>query len=179
MSKEQTTAAHTFNIVCLPHMDSMRKAALRLTRNPALADDLVQDSLIRALRYFDSYKSGTSVKAWLNTIVRNTFIDTFKKEVKMGEAAKSQAREAEAVSTSPERASLQAETIATVREAVEGLSESYRVVVRMVDLEERSYQATADALGIPIGTVMSRLHRGRKALAKALKGETHDMRVAA
>jgi RNA polymerase sigma-70 factor (ECF subfamily) len=175
MSKEPTVTV-TFESTCIPHTEAMRKTALRLTKGQsAWADDLVQESLLRAYRYFDSYKPGTSVRAWLNTIVRNTFIDSFNKEVKLGETAKAQARETTGYTESPDRQVESAETCAVVQEAIANLSDNYRDIVRLVDLEGVSYKDAADSLDIPIGTVMSRLHRGRKVLSRSLVGHARQL----
>lgn len=178
MSEEQPT--QSFEGTCVPHMDTMRKTALRLTKgHAAWADDLVQESLLRAFKYFDSYRAGTSIKAWLNTIVRNTFIDSFNKEVKMGVSAKAQAREASVYMESPEHQAVASETCGVVRDAVEALSPTYRDLLRLVDLEGVSYKDAADTLDIPIGTVMSRLHRGRKVLKRSLLGHARSLGLAA
>jgi RNA polymerase sigma-70 factor (ECF subfamily) len=138
----------------------------------------VQESLLRAFKYFDSYRAGTSIKAWLNTIVRNTFIDSFNKEVKMGVSAKAQAREATEYMESPEHQAVSAETCGVVRDAVEALSPTYRDILRLVDLEGVSYKDASEALDIPIGTVMSRLHRGRKVLKRSLLGHARAIGLA-
>jgi RNA polymerase sigma-70 factor (ECF subfamily) len=159
-----------FERTVLPHMDAMYGQALKLTRNAAEAEDLVQEAMIRALRFFDSYDPEQAPRAWLFTIVRNTFRNRYaalnrRRDVHAAAAA-------EAVGHAPvpdaEAAMEAGEAAVAVREAVDALPPEFAAVVRAVDLEGMAYLEAAAALDLPKGTVMSRLHRGRKRLAVAL-----------
>ncbi len=169
-----------FEDVALPHIDALFNLALKLTRNPKDAEDLVQETFLRAYRFFDSYKPGTHIKAWLFRILRNTFINRYR-------AAKARPEEVdfskiEAVydklvqddflhanqPQTPERVVLDGVIDAEIQEAIDALAEEYRTVLILAVVEEMAYKEIAAVLKIPIGTVMSRLHRGRKQLQLAL-----------
>jgi RNA polymerase sigma-70 factor (ECF subfamily) len=164
----------------MAHMPSLYSAALRMTRNPADAEDLVQETYLRAYKGFGGFTEGTNLKAWLYRILTNTFINRYRAKKRrpeetdfddvedfylyrrMGgleEARANRSAEDELMDLFPE---------AEVKEAVEALPENFRLPVLLADVEGFSYKEIADILEIPIGTVMSRLHRGRKALQKAL-----------
>jgi RNA polymerase sigma-70 factor (ECF subfamily) len=172
--------AEEFQETALPHFDALFNLALNLTRNRKDAEDLVQEAFLRAYRFFDSYESGTQIKAWLFRILRNTFINRYRsaklrpEEVDFGkiEATYEQMIEETFLgrdpSPSPEEILLHRTLDGEVQEALDQLSEEYRVVVLMALLEEMSYKEIASALSIPLGTVMSRLHRGRKMLQASL-----------
>ncbi len=155
-------------------------AALRMARNPADAEDLVQETFLKAYRAYDSFEEGTNLKAWLYRILTNTYINKYRKdkrrpsETDLGEVEDlylyrrvSGDQSAEA-SRSAEDAVLEGLVESDIKEAVESLPETFRVPVLLADLEGFAYKEIADILDIPIGTVMSRLHRGRKALQQAL-----------
>jgi len=171
-----------FEDVALPHFDALYNLAVNLTRDRKDAEDLVQEAYLRAFRFFDSYRSGTHIKAWLFRILRNTFINRYR-------AAKSRPEEVDFAkieatyerliddgfvrgksSESPEDVVMDGVLDGEIQEALGGLPEEYRSVVLMALLEEMSYKEIAAALSIPLGTVMSRLHRGRKLLQAALLG---------
>jgi RNA polymerase sigma-70 factor (ECF subfamily) len=164
----------------MEHMPSLYSAALRMTRNPADAEDLVQETYLRAYKGFGGYTEGTNLKAWLYRILTNTFINRYRAKKRrpeetdfddvedfylyrrMGgleEARANRSAEDELMDLFPE---------AEVKQAVEALPENFRLPVLLADVEGFSYKEIAEILEIPIGTVMSRLHRGRKALQKAL-----------
>jgi len=166
--------------VALPHLDALYNLALKLTRNPKDAEDLVQEAYLRAFRFFDSYQTGTHIKAWLFRILRNTFINRYR-------AAKSRPDEVdfskiEAVydrvvseeflqdhqPRDPEEILMDGVLDHEVEEAIARLPDEYRAVVILALVEELSYKEIAATLSIPLGTVMSRLHRGRKQLQAAL-----------
>ena len=155
------------------HLDTLYRGALRLTRDPAKAEDLVQDTYLRALRYQNSYQVGTNMKAWLFAIMRNLFWDRFKggrpEDVSLdgdGEfALYDTLRDPGAM---PEADVLDKIAADEVVRVVEMLPELHREVVLLVDVEGFSYKDAADVLGVPIGTVMSRLHRARRQLQKLL-----------
>jgi len=167
------TNRRAFESTILPHMDAMYGKALALTKNPAEAEDLVQEALIRAFKFFDSYDASQPPRAWLNTIVRNTFVNRYhalnrRRDVHAALRADTEALGHEAVPAAD--AAMEAEEVAArVREAVDALPPQFAEVVRAVDLEGMGYYEAADALGVPKGTVMSRLHRGRAKLRAALE----------
>ena len=164
----------------MEHMGSLYTAALRMTRNPADAEDLVQETYLKAYRAFGSFQEGTNLKAWLYKILTNTFINSYRSkkrrpeqtELDEGEDLYLYRRlgglEAVAAGRSAEEELLDHITDTEVKEALESLPESFRLAVLLADVEGFSYKEIAEILEIPIGTVMSRLHRGRKALQKAL-----------
>ena len=169
-----------FEEVALPHLDALYNLALKLTRNPKDAEDLVQEAFLRAFRFFDSYKPGTHIKAWLFRILRNTFINRYRaKKVRPDEVDfekiepiydkvvqeeflnQNQPR-------SPEEILSEGVLDTEVQQAIDNLSEDYRSVVLLALVEDMSYKEIAETLSIPLGTVMSRLHRGRKLLQNEL-----------
>ena len=169
-----------FEEVALPHLDALFSLALSLTRHGKDAEDLVQETYLRAFRFFDSYRAGTNIRAWLFRILRNTFINRYRsqkirpEEVDFGkiEATYEQMIEGNFLgrnsSPSPEDILLDRTLDGEVEKALDQLSEEYRLVVLMALLEDMSYKEIASALSIPLGTVMSRLHRGRKMLQASL-----------
>ena len=176
----EVAARQDFEHSALPLLDNLYGAAMRLTRDPAEAEDLVQDSMVRAYRFWDTFQRGTNIKAWLFTILRNTFINGYHRK---GRARSFHADVnaqmsslgpgvALANSTSqpagPEEVVLGQITQAKIREALDALPPDYRLAVTLADLEGLSYKEIADIMECPIGTVMSRIYRGRKALHKLL-----------
>ena len=169
-----------FEEVALPHTDALFNLALNLTRNRKDAEDLVQEALLRAYRFFNSFESGTHVKAWLFRILRNTFINRYRaqkirpEEVDFGkiEATYEQMIDETFIhdrsSRSPEELVMNGVLDEEIEQALARLPEEYRTVVLLALLEEMSYKNIAAALSIPLGTVMSRLHRGRKMLQASL-----------
>jgi len=166
--------------VALPHLDALYNLALRLTRNPGDAEDLVQDAYLRAFRFFDSYRAGTHIKAWLFRILRNTFINRYRaarvrpREVDFAKVEAIYERTVEEQflgrtrPRDPERILMEAVLDGEIEQAIAALPEEYRSVVILALVEEMSYREIASALSIPLGTVMSRLHRGRKLLQASL-----------
>ncbi|MGH9210773.1 MAG: sigma-70 family RNA polymerase sigma factor [Acidimicrobiales bacterium] len=161
-------------------MPSLYAAALRMTRNRADAEDLVQETYLRAYRGFAGFEEGTNLKAWLYRILTNTYINSYRaKKRRPDETELDEVEdlylyrrigglEAAMVGRSAEDELLDRFTDSEVKEAVEELPENFRLAVLLADVEGFSYREIADILDIPIGTVMSRLHRGRKALQKRL-----------
>ena len=160
------------------HTEVMYAAALRLTRNRADAQDLMQEALVRALRFHHQFKHGTYIKAWLLTILRNTFINNYRKQARRPATVMWTGAE-ELPLVSPDKdmgyypEALKMGSVLEyldddVRRAVEALPEGHRHTVVMADLQDMSYKEIADALDCPLGTVMSRLHRGRRLLREAL-----------
>jgi RNA polymerase sigma-70 factor (ECF subfamily) len=155
-------------------------AALRMTRNAADAEDVVQETFLKAYRSYDTFQAGTNLKAWLYRILTNTYINRYRKQVRrpsevdFGEIEdlylykRLGSAESGSASRSAEDEALQQFVDADVKAAVEELPEHFRMPVLLADVEGFSYKEIAEILDVPIGTVMSRLHRGRKALQKAL-----------
>ena len=170
----------TFAEQAMPFMDTLYSGALRMTRNPADAEDLVQETYLRAYRGFGSFQEGTNLKAWLYRILTNTFINSYRSkkrrpdetELDEGEDLYLYRRlgglEAARVGRSAEDELMDFFTDGEVKDAMDALPEQFRVAVLLADVEGFSYKEIAEILDIPIGTVMSRLHRGRKALQKQL-----------
>jgi RNA polymerase sigma-70 factor, ECF subfamily len=169
-----------FTDEAMEYMPSLYSAALRMTRNRADAEDLVQETYLRAYRGFGGFQEGTNLKAWLYRILTNTFINSYRAKKRrpeesdlddvedfylyrrlggLEEARAGRSAEDELMDLFPE---------AEVKDALESLPENFRIPVLLADVEGFSYKEIADILEIPIGTVMSRLHRGRKALQKRL-----------
>jgi RNA polymerase sigma-70 factor (ECF subfamily) len=166
-----------FEAEALPLLPGMYSAAYRLTRNAADAEDLVQETFLRAFRGFHQFEEGTNLKAWLYRILMNTFINDYRKrqrqpqtvsdgEVedwflysKMAESGAEPSAEAEVLEALPDE---------EVQDALSSLPEQFRIAVLLADVEGFSYKEIAEITGVPIGTVMSRLHRGRKALERRL-----------
>ena len=170
----------TFAEQAMPFMDSLYAAAMRMTRNPAEAEDLVQETYLRAYRGFGGFQDGTNLKAWLYRILTNTFINSYRaKQRRPGESELDEVEdlylyrrigglEASRLGRSAEDELMDYFPEAEVKSAVEELPENFRLAVLLADVEGFSYKEIAEILDIPIGTVMSRLHRGRKALQKRL-----------
>ena len=162
----------------LPLLPSLYGAAMRMTRNPTDAEDLVQDTYLRAYRGFSGFKEGTNLKAWLYRILTNSFINTYRKRQRepqtvdgpddMDEWYLYDRLGGRNVEVSAENEVLDQIPDADVKAALESLSENFRLAVLLADVEGFSYKEIAEIMNVPIGTVMSRLHRGRKALEKAL-----------
>src|SRR5579875_373886 len=175
----------TFSEQALQYMGSLYTAALRMTRNPADAEDLVQETYLKAYRAFGGFKEGTNLKAWLYKILTNTFINSYRARQRRPEQTELDevedlylfrrlgGLEAVAAGRSAEEEVLDRFTDDDVKAALEALPEAFRMAVLLADVEGFSYKEIAEILDIPIGTVMSRLHRGRKALQKVL----HDLGV--
>src|ERR687895_1657617 len=164
----------------LPLLPSLYGAALRMTRNPADAEDLLQETTLRAYRGFASFEEGTNLKAWLYRILTNSFINTYRKKQRepktvdgpddLDEWFLFDRLGAESVERSAEDDVLERIPDADVKAALESIPENFRIAVLLADVEGFSYKEIAEITEVPIGTVMSRLHRGRKALEKALYG---------
>lgn len=175
----------TFGEQAMQYMPALYSAALRMTRNPQDAEDLVQETYLKAFRGYESFQEGTNLKAWLYKILTNSFINTYRfkkrrvQETPLDEVEdlflyKKLANEAQKErSVSAEELVLNSFTDQEIKDALESLPESFRMAVILSDVEGFSYQEIADILNVPVGTVMSRIHRGRKALQKAL----HDFAV--
>ncbi len=173
----------------MPYMDQLYGAARRMTRNDAAAEDLVQEAYLRAYKGFDGFTEGTNLRAWLFRILTNLFINEYRRrkrrpdEVGLGDTESLYlykglgGAESARLSRSAEDELLDGITSAEVRDAIESLPEGYRVAVLLADVEGFAYKEIAEILDVPIGTVMSRLHRGRKRLRQALHeyGQAHGL----
>lgn len=163
----------------MKHVDALYTSALRLCRNPADAEDIVQETLVRAFRFRHTYTEGTNRRAWLFKILHNTFINDYhhRKDERFHVDAHVDLSEVEDRLFAEFSGSSQGQTPVPfsgemsdeVRRAFESLPADYRAVVDLVDLQEFSYAETAQIIGHPVGTVMSRLNRGRGLLKKALQ----------
>lgn len=169
-----------FERQALAHLDALYGAAYRLTRNARDAEDLVQDSLLRAYRFWDSFQQDSNCKAWLLRIVTNTFINEYQRRKRSREVldaanAEQQATDGVLVHStatdkqSPDRLLLEHSVSDDVQRALDQLPEDFRTAVILCDMQGLSYKEIAEIMECPVGTVMSRLFRGRKLLAAALR----------
>jgi RNA polymerase sigma-70 factor (ECF subfamily) len=180
----------SFEAEVLPLQDELLRAALRYTRDKALAEDLLQDTLVRAYRFWGGFAQGTSLRAWLHTILRNTFITGYHRRSRARAAHDELDRHTEALGPDaalvsqpaprpdPEQAMATALTRARIDAALDSLPEDYRHAVVLADLEGMSYREIAEIMDTPMGTVMSRIHRGRKQLHKLLFEHAVELGVA-
>ena len=164
----------------MPFMDALYSAALRMTRNPADAEDLLQETYLRAYRGFGGFKEGTNLKAWMYRILTNSYINIYRSKKRRPQETELDDVEelflyrklggpaSLLLGRSAEDELLDWVTDTEVKEALEALPEQYRMAVLLADVEGFAYKEIAEILDVPIGTVMSRLHRGRKALQKEL-----------
>lgn len=167
-----------FESQAIPHLQALFRLAMRLTRNEKDAEDLVQDTYLRAYRFYHHFEPGTNVRAWLFRILKNQFLNRLQQEkgvramVDLSEAAESRAVLESAfphsVARTPEQEVMDSVTAGEVEEALAILPPEYRRVVTLALSEEMSYKEIARTMRIPIGTVMSRLHRGRRMLQERL-----------
>ena len=173
-----------FEEQALPFIDQLYAAAMRMTRNPSDAQDLVQETFVKAFAAFKQFEQGTNLKAWLYRILTNTFINTYRKKqrepfqgtiddledwqlggAESRTAMTNRSAEAEAIDHLPDSA---------VKDALQSIPEDFRLAVYFADVEGFSYQEIAEIMKTPIGTVMSRLHRGRRLLRDLLAGYARE-----
>jgi RNA polymerase sigma-70 factor (ECF subfamily) len=178
-----------FEEQALPFMDQLYAAAMRLTRNPADAADLVQETYVKAYQAFGQFQQGTNLKAWLYRIQTNTFINNYRKNQRnpyqgtIDDLEDWQLGGAESVTQATSTRSAEAEAIdhlpdSAVKDALQAIPEDFRMAVYFADVEGFSYQEIADIMKTPVGTVMSRLHRGRRMLRDLLADYARERGIA-
>jgi RNA polymerase sigma-70 factor (ECF subfamily) len=177
-SKQSNASRAEFEALVSPWLDALYASAVRLTRNERNAEDLVQDTVMRAWRFFDKFQKGTNFRAWLFKILTNTFINSYRRntrEKSLQDESERQSVEARFFSSdvteqaqNPEEYLLERVMSEDVLKAIDALSIDFRMVVILADIQEFTYKEIAEILDVPVGTVMSRLFRGRKQLQKTL-----------
>lgn len=168
-----------FERSALPHLSHLYTAAFYLTRDQAEAEDLVQETCLRAFRFFDKFEPGTNCKAWLLSILRNLFINRYRRKKQAPEMVDWEkihqvyesmvAQHVDAKKSSPEELFLSQALDQEVEEALKQLPEEYRTAILLVDIEELSYEEAATVMECAVGTIRSRLSRGRRMLQVALR----------
>lgn len=177
LTKEEVQKQEDFEEEIIPHLDAMYNFALRLTSDPSDAEDLVQDSIVKAFRFFSSYEKGTNAKAWLFRILKNSYINNYRKKSKQPNqvdydevATFYETIRAERTDTSDLEDKMFRDLIDDdISNALEELPEDFRTVVLLCDVEGFTYEEIANMLDVPIGTIRSRLHRGRNLLKAQLQ----------
>jgi RNA polymerase sigma-70 factor (ECF subfamily) len=162
----------------LPYYNQLYKTALRMTRSVADTEDLIQETYLKAYRYYEGFKEGTNLKAWLFRIMKNNFINSYRKrkaqpqQVELDELRDSSdelsAAEMRLGDAGPEVGVVEEELDSDVARAINALPHDYKMALLLVDIQGYTYQEAADLLAVPVGTVMSRLYRGRAKIEKAL-----------
>jgi RNA polymerase sigma-70 factor (ECF subfamily) len=175
-----------FEQEALPHLDKLYSAAFRLARNPDDANDLLQETILRAFRFFHQFTPGTNCRAWLLTILYNIFRNGYRRGTHEQVAASAEEfeRRADTDSVHPSAAPSNPEHIVLasvldheVEQALDALPEEFRAVILMVDIEELSYQQVARVMELPIGTVKSRVSRGRASMRERLQNFAEARRL--
>jgi RNA polymerase sigma-70 factor (ECF subfamily) len=173
-AETRSAEERNFEAAAMPYLDALYNTAYRMTRNAQDAEDLVQETYLKAYKYYDKFEEGTNLKAWLFKILKNTFINSYRKAqlqppqsdfADIEESFESQISEdAARQNRNPEEELLENVLDEDVQLAIDRLPQDYRMVVLLADLEGFSYKEISDILEIPVGTVMSRLYRGRRLL---------------
>jgi RNA polymerase sigma-70 factor (ECF subfamily) len=183
----ENPARRAFEEEALSHLDALYAAAMRLTRSATDAEDLVQDTFVKAYRFYDRFEAGTNLKAWLFKILTNTFINRYRRRVRERSTLEGErsefvgndvmSRSAIRGLTDPVGDAQRGLIAEEIRRAFDNLPEDYRLMVMLADVEELSYREIADIVGCPIGTVMSRLHRARKAMQVQLVDQAIELGI--
>jgi len=176
LTRQELKKQEDFNDEIIPHLDALYNFGLRLTADPNDAEDLVQDTIVKAYRFFSSYEKGTNAKAWLFRILKNSYINNYRKkskkpsEVDYDEVASFyESIRAERTETSDLEDKMFRELIDDdLSKALNSIPEDFRTVVLLCDVEDFTYEEIANMLDVPIGTIRSRLHRGRNLLKAQL-----------
>lgn len=176
LNKQEVQKQEDFEEEIIPHLDAMYNFALRLTSDPNDAEDLVQDTIVKAFRFFSSYEKGTNAKAWLFRILKNSYINNYRKKSKQPNqvdydevSSFYETIRADRTDTSDLEDRMFRELIDDdISNALEELPEDFRTVVLLCDVEGFTYEEIANMLDVPIGTIRSRLHRGRNLLKSQL-----------
>ncbi|MBB6052472.1 RNA polymerase sigma-70 factor (ECF subfamily) [Armatimonas rosea] len=180
------TPDELFETQFLPHLDALYRAALSMTRNPQDADDLVQDTFLRAFQFIDKFQVGTNARAWLFRILTNLFINRYRRAKREPEKTSYDEMEdfflynrlqdayVSGKSDTPEAAVLNKVQAEAIHEAIGNLPDEYRETVILADVNELSYLEISEILEVPIGTVRSRLSRGRRLVQRALWAFTEE-----
>ena len=182
LTTEEVQKQDDFQEEIIPHLDAMYTFALRLTSDPNDAEDLVQDTIVKAYRFFSSYEKGTNAKAWLFRILKNSYINNYRKKSKQPSqvdydevSSFYETIRADRTDTSDLEDRMFRELIDDdISNALEQLPEDFRTVVLLCDVEGFTYEEIANMLDVPIGTIRSRLHRGRNLLKAELMEYAED-----
>ncbi|MCG6948811.1 MAG: sigma-70 family RNA polymerase sigma factor [Acidobacteria bacterium] len=177
MNTNETTA-WDFNSAELPYYNQLYKTALRMTRSVADTEDLIQETYLKAYRYYQGFEEGTNLKAWLFRIMKNNFINTYRKKratpqhLELDELRdvgdELSAAELSLGEVGPEAEVVAEEMDVDIAKAINSLPHDYKMALLLVDIQGHTYQEVAEILAVPVGTVMSRLYRGRAKIEKAL-----------
>ena len=176
LTKKEIKKQQDFNEEILPHLDALYNFGLRLTADPNDAEDLVQDTIVKAFRFFSSYEKGTNAKAWLFRILKNSYINNYRRKSKKPQevdydevASFYESIRAERTESSDLEDKMFRELIDDdLSNALDSIPEDFRTVVLLCDVEDFTYEEIANMLDVPIGTIRSRLHRGRNLLKAQL-----------
>lgn len=176
LTRQEIRKQKDFNDEIIPHLDALYNFGLRLTSDPNDAEDLVQDTIVKAYRFFSSYEKGTNAKAWLFRILKNSYINNYRKKSKKPQevdydevATFYETIRAERTETSDLEDKMFRELIDDdISKALDDIPEDFRTVVLLCDVEDFTYEEIANMLDVPIGTIRSRLHRGRNLLKAQL-----------
>jgi|SRR6056297_75106 len=182
LTKKEIRKQSDFNDEIIPHLDALYNFGLRLTSDPNDAEDLVQDTIVKAYRFFSSYEKGTNAKAWLFRILKNSYINNYRRKSKKPQqvdydevATFYETIRAERTDTSDLEDTMYRELIDDdITNALDQIPEDFRTVVLLCDVEDFTYEEIANMLDVPIGTIRSRLHRGRNLLKAQLLEYAED-----